>query len=86
MSGYRPEYDVKLFISPSIPTQPMYCPSFDNEIPADAWDVMADFVEEEREAMRNTDYWQWDGVEEISSEERNACDHYNERYTYPSGY
>lgn len=23
--------------------------------------------------------------DEISSEERNACDHYNERYSYPSG-
>jgi hypothetical protein len=23
---------------------------------------------------------QWDGIDDISIEERNACDHYNERY------
>jgi len=54
-----------------------------NEIPADALDEMADLAEEERQAMRDSDYWEWDGVEEISSEERNACDHYNERYVLP---
>ena len=50
---------------------------------ADTLDAMADLAEEERQAMRDSDYWEWDGVEEISSEERNACDHYNERYVLP---
>jgi hypothetical protein len=27
---------------------------------------------------------EWDGIDEISNEERNACDHYNERYVYPT--
>lgn len=27
---------------------------------------------------------EWDGIEEISVEERNACDHYNERYSSPT--
>jgi hypothetical protein len=27
---------------------------------------------------------QWDGIDDISIEERNACDHYNERYVLPT--
>ena len=28
----------------------------------------------------------WDGIDEISDAERNACDHYNERYIYSYSY
>jgi hypothetical protein len=30
--------------------------------------------------MRESQQSEWDGIDEISSAERNACDHYNERY------
>jgi hypothetical protein len=30
--------------------------------------------------LLNNCVFEWDGIEEISSAERNACDHYNERY------
>jgi hypothetical protein len=47
---------------------------------ADYLDAMADIHNEIEEAMRESSQDDWDGVEEISSAERNACDHYNERY------
>lgn len=47
---------------------------------ADYLDAMSDLANEQEEAMRESDQSQWDGIEEISIEERNACDHYNERY------
>ncbi len=46
----------------------------------DFLDAMADRFEELQEAMRESEEFEWDGIEEISSAERNACDHYNERY------
>ena len=49
---------------------------------ADYLDAMADRFNEQDEAMRESEQSQWDGVDEISSAERNACDHFNERYTY----
>ena len=52
----------------------------DEQRNADYLDAMSDFADEQEAAMRESDQSQWDGIEEISSEERNACDHYNERY------
>ena len=53
---------------------------FENDIPSDALDALADLAYEQEEAMRESEQSNWDGIEEISSAERNACDHYNERY------
>ena len=47
---------------------------------ADYLDALSDLADEQEDAMRESDQSQWDGIEEISTEERNACDHYNERY------
>jgi len=47
---------------------------------SDLLDAAADIYAELEEAMRESSQDEWDGVEEISSAERNACDHYNERY------
>ena len=52
----------------------------DEQRNADYLDAMADLAYEQEEAMRESDQSQWDGIDEISIEERNACDHYNERY------
>lgn len=64
----------------------MYSTDFmDEQRNADYLDAMADLAEEQRKAMLESDQADWSGVEEISSAERNACDHYNERYviSYP---
>lgn len=52
----------------------------DEQRNADYLDAMSDLAHEQEQAMRESDQADWHGVEEISSEERNACDHYNERY------
>ena len=36
--------------------------------------------------MRESEQSEWDGINEISDAERNACDHYNERYIYSYSY
>ena len=53
---------------------------FENDIPSDALDAMADMAYEQEEAMRESDLSDWDGFIEILIAERNACDYYNERY------
>ena len=50
---------------------------------ADYMDAMADRLADVNDAIRESDQDEWDGVEEISVEERNACDLYNERNVYP---
>ena len=52
----------------------------DEQRNADYLDAMADIAYEQEEAIRESNQSDWDGIEEISSAERNACDHYNERY------
>ena len=52
----------------------------DEQRNADYLDAMADLAHEQEEAMRESDQSEWDGIDEISKEERNACDYYNERY------
>ena len=52
----------------------------DNNYNADLMDAMADIALEQEEAMRESNQSDWDGIDDISSAERNACDHYNERY------
>jgi len=52
----------------------------DEQRNADALDAMADIAYEQEQAMRESESSEWDGIEEISTAERNACDHYNERY------
>ena len=52
----------------------------DEQRNADFLDAMADMVYEQEQAMRESLQAEWDGIEEISSAERDACDHYNERY------
>lgn len=49
---------------------------------ADYLDAMADRAYELEQAMRETEEDEWAGVinDEISNEERYACDYYNERY------
>lgn len=49
---------------------------------ADYLDAMADLAHQQDQAMLESEQSDWDGVDEISSAERNACDHFNERYTY----
>jgi hypothetical protein len=58
----------------------------DEQRNADLLDAMADLFYEQEQAMRESNQSDWDGIDEISVEERNACDHYNERYAYPSTY
>jgi nucleosome binding factor SPN SPT16 subunit len=58
----------------------------DEQRSADMLDALADLAYEQEQAMRETEQNEWNGVyieDEISSAERNACDHYNERYVYP---
>jgi hypothetical protein len=56
----------------------------DEQRNADLLDAMADIAYEQEQAMRESDQSQWDGIDDISIEERNACDHYNERYVLPT--
>ena len=66
---------------PLTSTQTMRDPSFiDEQRNADLLDAMADLAYEQEEAMRESNQSDWDGIDEISSAERNACDYYNERY------
>ena len=58
----------------------------DEQRNADLLDAMADIAYEQEQAMRESNQSDWDGIDEISVEERNACDHYNERFVYPSTY
>ena len=58
----------------------------DQNYNADLLDAMADIAYEQEQAMRESNQSDWDGIDEISVEERNACDHYNERFVYPSTY
>jgi hypothetical protein len=55
----------------------------DEQRNADMLDALADIAYEQEQAMHESEQSDWDGVEDISVEERNACDHYNERYVYP---
>ena len=50
---------------------------------ADYMDAMADRLADIDDAIRESEQDEWDGVEEISVEERYACDLYNERNVYP---
>jgi hypothetical protein len=52
----------------------------DEQRTADMLDALADIAHEQEEAMREAEQSEWDGNDEISDAERNACDHYNERY------
>jgi len=52
----------------------------DENYSADFLDAWADLAYQQEEAMRESEQSEWDGIDEISSAERNACDHYNERY------
>ena len=52
----------------------------DEQRTADMLDALADIAHEQEEAMREAEQSEWDGIDEISDAERNACDHYNERY------
>jgi hypothetical protein len=56
----------------------------DEQRSADMLDAMADIAYEQEQAMRESQQNEWDGVDEISDAERNACDNYNERYVYPT--
>ena len=58
----------------------------DQNYNADLLDAMADLAYEQEQAMRESNQSDWGGIDEISVEERNACDHYNERFVYPSTY
>mgnify|MGYP003608932526 CR=1 FL=1 len=49
---------------------------------ADYLAALADLAHQQDQAMLESEQSDWDGVDEISSAERNACDHFNERYTY----
>jgi hypothetical protein len=49
---------------------------------ADYLDAMADLAHEQDEAMRESKQEDWDGIDDISDAERNACDHFNERYVH----
>ena len=52
----------------------------DEQRNADMLDAMADIACEQEQAMHESLQSEWDGINDISVEERNACDHYNERY------
>ena len=56
----------------------------DEQRNADMLDALADIAHEQEQAMRESEQSDWDGIDEISDAERNACDHYNERYVIPS--
>ena len=58
----------------------------DEQRNANLLDAMADIAYEQEQAMRESNQSDWDGIDEISVEERHACDHYNERFVYPSIY
>jgi hypothetical protein len=58
----------------------------DEQRNSDLLDAMADIAYEQEQAMRESNQSDWDGIDEISVEERHACDHYNERFAYPSTY
>lgn len=60
-------------------TQPL-----DENYSADFLDAWADLAYQQEQAMRESEQSEWDGIDEISSAERNACDHYNERYVISS--
>ena len=49
---------------------------------ADYMDALADLAYEQDQAMRESQQSDWDGIDDISDAERNACDHFNERNTY----
>ena len=46
-------------------------------------DALSDIADAQEASMRESDQSDWDGVCEISADERNACDNYNERYVLP---
>jgi ABC-type uncharacterized transport system fused permease/ATPase subunit len=52
----------------------------DEQRNADMLDAMSDIAYEQEQAMHESLQSEWDGINDISVEERNACDHYNERY------
>ena len=52
----------------------------DEQRNADMLDALADIAHEQEQAMRESEQSEWDGIDEISDAERNACAHYNERY------
>ena len=52
----------------------------DEQRNADMLDALADIAHEQEQAMRESEQSDWNGIDEISDAERNACDHYNERY------
>lgn len=57
----------------------------DEQRNADYVDAMADLSEEQWQAMHESNSEEWIGYEpELSKAEVNACDHYNERYIYPT--
>jgi hypothetical protein len=58
----------------------------DEQRNADMLDALADIAHEQEEAMRESEQSDWDGINKISDAERNACDHYNERYIYSYSY
>ena len=58
----------------------------DEQRNADMLDALSDLASEQEEAMRESEESDWDGIHEISDAERNACDHYNERYIYSYSY
>jgi hypothetical protein len=53
---------------------------YDDQRDADYLDSMAE--PEPDEGDEDSD-WGWGGIEEISNEERHACDLYNERHVMP---
>ena len=56
-------------------------PNFiDEQRNADYLDAMADHFADIEEAMHESNQSDWDGIDDISSAEHNACNHYNERY------
>tara|TARA_R110000868_G_scaffold19815_2_gene84729 strand:+ start:125 stop:373 length:249 start_codon:yes stop_codon:yes gene_type:complete len=58
----------------------------DEQRNADMLDALADIAYEQEQAMCESEQSEWDGIDEISDAERNACDHYNERYIYSYSY
>ena len=58
----------------------------DEQRNSDMLDALADIAYEQEEAMRESEQSEWDGIDKISDAERNACDHYNERYIYSYSY
>ena len=49
----------------------------DEQRNADMLDALADIAHEQEQAMRESEQSEWDGINEISDAERNACDHSN---------